>query len=120
MWRLRHPGLFTLASVFRRRVGLHVVVAALILVFVAQAAPDENPAPPLPGPWSRAETLIRENGCWTDEAPAGVVPSRAVVQLPGQDVRLVPAAIGFELWLGPDGVAGSGDERAGVLLAFCP
>jgi hypothetical protein len=72
-------------------------------------------------PWSTTEALILQHGCWTGEAPENdAMPEHAVVPLPGRPVALVPAAVGFSIWLGPDGVPESGDERAGTLHAFCP
>ena len=67
-----------------------------------------------------AEVLAFEHGCWTGDAPAGALPQHAVVTLPGRAPSYVSADVGFAIWLGPDGVPGTGDERAGVLTAFCP
>jgi hypothetical protein len=61
---------------------------------------------------SRAERLLAEYACWTDEIPAGQsVPTHAVVTLPGQRAELVDADIGFAIWL---------DGAPGVLHGFCP
>lgn len=69
-----------------------------------------------------AEVLALEHGCWTEgNAPSGApVPTHAVVTLPGRAPAYVPAQVGFAIWLGPDGVADTGDEKPGVLTAFCP
>lgn len=67
------------------------------------------------------ERLKSEHGCWTDEAPADVIPGHAVVSLPGDDgPRVARSDVGFAIWLGVDGEAGTGDERPGVVYAFCP
>ena len=44
---------------------------------------------------ARADRLFRQNGCWNGEAPAGVVPTHALVTLPGQQPALVAADVGF-------------------------
>lgn len=81
------------------------------------APPEQDPAMP----WSTVEALILQYGCWSGIAPQGrPVPRHAVVSLPGRPAALVSARVGFSIWLGPDGVAGTGDERAGILHAFCP
>lgn len=60
---------------------------------------------------SAAERLAAAHDCWTDDAPAGVVPAHAVVTLPGDRPRVVPADVGFGIWL---------DGDPGTLHAFCP
>lgn len=72
------------------------------------------------GPTTPVERLIDEHDCWTGPAPGAVTPSRAVVSLPGRTAEVTDSEVGFELWLGPDREAGTGDERAGKLHAFCP
>ncbi len=120
---MRHPGLFTLVRVLGRRLVLHVaIVAVLVLTLVGGelTQPPPRPLPPAPTMPSPAEVLIVQNGCWTGQAPPGVEARHAVVMLPGQPARLVPAGVGFDIWLGPDGKSGTGDERPGTLYAFCP
>ena len=57
------------------------------------------------------EDLVADHACWSGAAPAGAVPGHAVVTLPGRRPALVPADLGFAIWL---------DGRPGVLHAFCP
>lgn len=61
------------------------------------------------------DALTRANDC---QLPAGTIPGHAVVTIDGV-TKLVDARIGFAMWLGPDGVAGTGDETPGTLHAFC-
>ena len=70
---------------------------------VAVPAGVERPTP--------AERLVAAHDCWTDDAPAGVVPGHAVVTLPGAHPRVVPADVGFGIRL---------DGDPGTLHAFCP
>ncbi len=60
---------------------------------------------------ARADRLFRLNGCWSGEAPAGVVPTRALVTLPGKQPALVAVDVGYGIWL---------DGDAGQLHGFCP
>ena len=55
--------------------------------------------------------LVHRNRCWTGQAHAGVIPTHAVVTLPGAEPALVPADVGFGIWL---------DGDPGVLHGFCP
>jgi hypothetical protein len=55
--------------------------------------------------------LFQEKGCWNGEAPPGVVPTHALVTLPGAEPALVAADVGYSIWL-------EGDP--GELHAFCP
>jgi hypothetical protein len=88
-------------------------VIGLVLAFsYATAEPSRVTSPPDP-----VQSLITEHRCFPSP---GQIPSGAVVTLPGQRPRLVPADAGFGIWLGPDGEQDTGDEREGVLHAFCP
>jgi hypothetical protein len=60
---------------------------------------------------ARTSLLFRQNGCWNGEAPAGVVPTHALVTLPGKEPALVAADVGFGIWI---------DGAAGQLHGFCP
>jgi hypothetical protein len=52
------------------------------------------------------------HGCWSDAAPAGAPdPQHAVVTLPGESPRVVPADVGFGIWL---------EGKPGTLHGFCP
>jgi hypothetical protein len=55
--------------------------------------------------------LFQEKGCWNGEAPPGVVPTHALVTLPGAEPALVAADVGYSIWL-------EGDP--GELHGFCP
>ena len=66
------------------------------------------------------ERLESEHGCWTDAAPADVIPGHAIVALPGAAPKRANARVGFDIWLGEDGQPQTGDERGGVVYAFCP
>jgi hypothetical protein len=55
--------------------------------------------------------LFRQNGCWNGDAPAGAVPTHALVTLPGKGPVLVAADVGFGIWQ---------DGDPGELHAFCP
>jgi hypothetical protein len=109
-----------------RRLRWHLALAlavalAVVVGLLLRPSDPVDPIVPAPGmPTTRAEVLVIEHGCWSHEAPEGVEARHAVVQLPGRDAELVPARVGFELWLGADGVPASGDERPGLLFAFCP
>lgn len=59
---------------------------------------------------TRAERIVERHDCWSGAAPAGVEPTHAVVTLPGQVARRVPADVGYGIWL---------DHDPGVLHAFC-
>ena len=61
-------------------------------------------------PPTRVERLIERHDCWTERAPGGVVPARAVVTLPGERPRTVSADVGFAIWL---------EGAPGRLHAFC-
>jgi hypothetical protein len=59
----------------------------------------------------RATRLIERHRCWAGEAPTGApTPAHAVVTPPGGSARVVPAEVGFGIWL---------DDDPGVLHAFC-
>jgi len=60
---------------------------------------------------ARTERLFRQHGCWNGEAPAGAVPTHALVTLPGKRAALVSADVGYGIWL---------DGHAGQLHGFCP
>ncbi len=60
---------------------------------------------------TRAERIAARHDCWSGPAPRDVEPTRALVTRPGQRARLVPADVGYGIWL---------DHDAGVLHAFCP
>ncbi|MFC4784542.1 hypothetical protein ACT8ZV_08715 [Nocardioides sp. MAHUQ-72] len=100
--------------VVRRTVG-NLVLATLGLGAwsVTVAAGDQATVgavrPDLARP-TRAAVLVERHACWTGAAPHGVVPTRAVVTRPGERARIVPARVGFDIWL---------DGRPGVLHAFC-
>jgi hypothetical protein len=59
---------------------------------------------------TRADRIVATHDCWSGAAPAGVEPTHAVVTLPGQVARRVPAGVGYGIWL---------DHDPGVLHAFC-
>lgn len=59
----------------------------------------------------RLAALMETNGCWTGAAPAGVVPTHAVVTLPGAAPALTDADVGYGIWL---------DGDPGELHGFCP
>jgi hypothetical protein len=59
---------------------------------------------------ARIIQLFTRNHCWQGEAPAGVVPGHAVVTLPGAMPALVPADVGYGIWI---------DGDPGELHAFC-
>jgi len=59
----------------------------------------------------RVHHLIERHHCWTGEQPADVEePHRAVVTLPGGRPRMMPADVGYGIWL---------YREPGVLHAFC-
>lgn len=92
---------------------------------VKPAAPAAQPYMTSPEDQAAAvvASLIEEHGCWTGDAPkryAGQIPGHAVVTLPGAAAEVVDSQVGFDVWLGPDGQAGSGDETRGAVHAFCP
>jgi hypothetical protein len=60
---------------------------------------------------ARTIRLFRQNGCWDGDAPAGAVPTHALVTLPGKQPTLVAAVVGYGIWL---------DGDPGQLHAFCP
>jgi len=60
---------------------------------------------------ARTERLFRQHGCWNGEAPAGAVPTHALVTLPGKRAALVSADVGYGIWL---------DGHTGQLHGFCP
>ncbi len=69
-------------------------------------APDADHRP------DRVARLVVRHHCWRSSAPeqAGI-PGHAVVARSGRRARLVPAEVGFGIWL---------DDRPGTLYAFCP
>jgi hypothetical protein len=121
--------------------GLTALAAAVILIVAlttggnapsaeppSQPQPTKlAPAPPTvdPAAQSRAQArlaakaaqaartvrLFRQHGCWSGEAPAGAVPTHALVTLPGEQPALVAADVGYGIWL---------DGDAGQLHGFCP
>ena len=60
---------------------------------------------------ARADRLFRFYRCWNGDAPAGVVPTHALVTLPGKQPALVAADVGYGIWM---------DGAAGQLHGFCP
>lgn len=95
-----------------------VLAAVLVGVTTVQEG-EQTSAPWLEAP-SRAERLVERFECWTGAAPEGAIPGHAIVTLPGERAERVAAETGFGIWLGEDGEAGTGDEIAGTLVAFCP
>ena len=112
-------------------VCLLAVVAAIVLVVALNrdptapradaAATDEVTQTPQPDPGStarptkaekrqarkaaaaqRVATLMEAHGCWTGAAPAGVVPTHALVTLPGAEPALADADVGYGIWLEGD------------------
>lgn len=82
-------------------------------------------SPPPAGEWTEPtpiEALVDLHQCWGEAGPPvpNTIPGHAVVSLPGAQVSLEVADVGFEIWLGPDGTPSTGDERPGRLHAFCP
>jgi len=72
------------------------------------AATDTRAAPEA----ARVSGLLERHGCWSDAAPAGAPePGHAVVTLPGGAPRVVPADVGFAIWL---------EGKRGTLHGFCP
>jgi hypothetical protein len=59
---------------------------------------------------SRVERLMERHSCWSGEGPPGVIPGRAIVSAPGGRAEVVPADVGFGIWL---------DGEPGSLHAFC-
>ena len=59
---------------------------------------------------ARLVRLFQQNHCWQGEAPAGVVPTHALVTLPGAQPALVDADVGYGIWL---------DGDPGELHGFC-
>lgn len=60
---------------------------------------------------AHTQELLTDHGCWSGQAPAGAVPGHAVVTLPGAEPTLVPADVGYGIWL---------DGDPGELHGFCP
>jgi hypothetical protein len=93
------------------------VVSLAVAAGGASAPPDPAPlTPPTPAATPaavlRVDELVADHGCWTGAAPdPTVIPGSAVVTLPGREPALVPADIGFEIWL---------EGRPGTVHAFCP
>jgi len=124
----RDPSRSFLPILERRLVAHLVVLLVLVVCFLAATVvaqsgptptnpPDRNPA--VPGP--SVEALVLLYGCWTGQAPRDApIPQHAVVTLPGRPPALVPSDVGFAIWLGPDGTPRTGDERPGIVSAFCP
>lgn len=77
------------------------------------AAPLAPPTrAPTPAAVLRVDELIADHDCWSGAAPdPTVIPGHAVVTLPGEEPALLPADIGFEIWL---------EGRPGTVHAFCP
>lgn len=94
------------------------VAASVVLVDVVgiSTVVEVEPADPADLGPTRVERLLAANEC---DLPAGVIPGHAVVTLPGQASRVVAGDVGFDVWLGPDEIAGTGDERPGVIHGFC-
>ena len=84
-----------------------LLVGAQGLVIGDSAA---TPAPTVDDGSDRVTRLVERHDCWTGEAPGGVIPGHAVVTLPGERAALVPAEVGFGIWL---------DGDPGRLHAFC-
>jgi hypothetical protein len=102
-------------SLRRSLLSTGVATAAFVSLLVgAQGLVIEDsavtPAPVSEQGADRATRLVERRDCWTGEAPAGVVPGHAVVTLPGERAALVPAEVGFGIWL---------DGDPGRLHAFC-
>ena len=74
-----------------------------------QGSPTSAPGPAEES--SRAERLLAEYGCWTDETDGRPVPTHAVVSLPGERAALVDADTGYAIWL---------EGAPGRLYGFCP
>ena len=70
-----------------------------------------TPAPVADDGSDRVTRLVDRHDCWTGAGPEGVIPGHAVVTLPGERAALVPAEVGFGIWL---------DGDPGHLHAFCP
>jgi hypothetical protein len=104
-----HPVLRRALVLTARRAAALVVGALVATIATPALGVLEYAGAGHPGP-SRAERLTARYDCWTHEAPAGAVPGHAVVRLPGEVARRVPAEIGFGIWL---------DHDPGVVYAFC-
>lgn len=81
-----------------------VVVTAGLLVGSTLASSGPASLALEPGSPARADQvvarLVRQHHCWTEAAPPGAgIPSRALVTLPGERTRLMPARVGFDIWL---------------------
>jgi hypothetical protein len=59
---------------------------------------------------SRVERLMERHSCWSGEGPPGVIPGRAIVSAPGGRAEVVPADVGFGIWM---------DGDPGMLHGFC-
>lgn len=99
---------------------------AVGVVAILGASGLSQPETPSPGPSSsaphavaqsalardRIEMLFNRHRCWSGSAPeSSPIPSRAIVTLPGQPPKAVPADVGFGIWL---------DGDPGTLHGFCP
>ena len=79
------------------------------------ATPTDGPADQSRAELRRAAKAARADrlfyGCWNGDAPAGAMPTHALVTLPGKQPALVAADIGYGIWM---------DGAAGQLHGFCP
>ena len=99
--------------------GLNLWIYLCMAVWmIASPEPEIGEWPETP---TVAEQLMAEHDCWQDGGPDGAFPEHAVVELdPRRGPELVPSDIGFDIWLGPDALPNTEDERGGTLFAFCP
>ncbi len=93
------------------------VVSLAVTAGGLSAPTDPAPISPLtpaatPAAVLRVDELIAAHDCWSGDAPdPTVIPGKAVVTLPGAEPALLPADVGFEIWL---------EGRPGTVHAFCP
>ena len=106
-----------LAATLRRSV-VTASAGAVLCVSVASATPtvvEVDPGPTAEAPRAPAvdpvAALMEAHACWSGGQHDDVIPGHAVVTLPGERPELVPAEVGFRIWL-------EGDP--GRLHGFCP
>jgi hypothetical protein len=105
----------TLKATLARTLAGNLAIAAAVvgswLVF-SGTTPVTAAGEPYPeAGLDRVRQLIEKHDCWSGDEPPGVEePRRAVVTLPGGRPRIMPADVGYGIWL---------YHEPGVLHAFC-
>lgn len=93
------------------RIFGYLAVVGFAFLAIAAGSAEDVEVDWQPMPYETAVTdLIADNGCWTGEGPADVIPGHSVVDV-GNGPELALSDVGFGIWL---------DGDPGKVYAFCP